>query len=123
MQRSRPPILAATRQLTNLTVPDVGNEGSLEALRVALEELDCLVLLPPSILVELLRNPHSESGKRHVAAIVGIRGRRLASESQLCAEEFVRMVKRRRPARPRRRGSYTLAETDEPVPHAFERGQ
>jgi class 3 adenylate cyclase len=30
-------------------------------------------------------------------AVVGIRGRRLASEAQLCAEEFIRMVKRRRP--------------------------
>ena len=55
-------------------------------------------MLPPSILVELMRNPHSESRKRHIAAIVGIRGRRLASEAQLCAEEFVRMVKSRRPA-------------------------
>jgi len=34
---------------------DIGDEGSLEALRGALEDLDCQVLLPPSILVELLR--------------------------------------------------------------------
>lgn len=76
---------------------DLGNEGGLKELRIVLKELECTVLLPPSILVELLRNPHSESRKRHIDVIVGIRGRRLASEAQLCAEEFVRMVKRRRP--------------------------
>jgi predicted nucleic acid-binding protein len=58
---------------------DIGDEGSLADLRRAVEELDCLVVLPPSILVELMRNPHSESRKRHIAAIVGIRGRRLVS--------------------------------------------
>jgi hypothetical protein len=75
----------------------VGDEGSVDALRAALGERHCVVLLPPSMLIELLRNPDSHSRAQHIAAIREVRGRRLASEAQLCAADFVGLVKRRRP--------------------------
>ncbi len=75
----------------------VGDLGHANALRRVTEEAGFTVLLPPSILVELLRNPHAESRRRHVAAIGAVRGQRMASEAEMCADDFVRMVKRRRP--------------------------
>ncbi|MDA2892598.1 hypothetical protein PDG61_16885 [Mycolicibacterium sp. BiH015] len=74
----------------------IGDEGSVHDLRSILAQHECAVMLPPSMLIELLRNPHADSRNKHISAICGIRGRRLASEAQLCAEDFVRVVKRRR---------------------------
>lgn len=75
----------------------VGDLGQADALRCAIEQAGYTVLLPPSMLIELLRNPHADSRRRHVAAMRGVRGRRMASEAELCADDFIRMVRRRRP--------------------------
>jgi len=75
----------------------IGDHGEGDALRLLLEQMRFTVLLPPSILLELLRNPHNDSRRRHIAALLAARGRRLASEAELCADDFVKMVRRRRP--------------------------
>lgn len=75
----------------------VGDFGQADALRHVIEQTGFTILLPPSILMELLRNPHAESRRRHVAAIGAVRGQRMSSEAELCANDFIRMVKRCRP--------------------------
>lgn len=75
----------------------IGDEGSAGPLQELLGQLSCVAALVPSMLIELLRNPHKESRGRHIAAITGFQGAHLASEAELCAGDFIRMAKRRRP--------------------------
>lgn len=75
----------------------VGDEESVGSLQEVLKRAGCVVALAPSMLIELLRNPHQDSRARHIAAITSIKGDHLASEAELCARDFIKMVERLRP--------------------------
>ncbi|WP_235169471.1 hypothetical protein [Rhodococcus erythropolis] len=75
----------------------LGDDGGGSDLYKAVHDRGCQIVLAPSVLLEVLRSPHEASRQRIVEAMMDSNGNRLASEAELCAGEFVRVVKRSRP--------------------------
>jgi hypothetical protein len=75
----------------------IADEGSSTLLGEVLANRGYALVKPPSILLEILQSPDPESRARRVAAMASVRGVRLASEAELCADEFVDVVRKRRP--------------------------
>ena len=75
----------------------IGEEGSAPRLRDLFRTNDLDVALPPSILLEVLRGSNTELRNRRIEAMLAVRGRRLASEAELCSDDFVGLINRHRP--------------------------
>ncbi|RYE41364.1 MAG: hypothetical protein EOP24_37260 [Hyphomicrobiales bacterium] len=75
----------------------LGDEDGGPGLTTALRDRGCEIVLAPSVLLEVLRSPHAESRRRIVETMIASKGKRLASEAELCAAQFVAVVKKLRP--------------------------
>jgi hypothetical protein len=84
----------------------IGAEEIIDELKSALEDGDYLIVLPPSVLLEVLRTPRADYRDRDVKAMISSGGRRLASEAELCSNEFVNAVRRYRPQWQRKKTDY-----------------
>ncbi len=76
---------------------DMGNDGTAEEFKQEMDNLNYAIMLPPSILLEILRSPNAEARRRRIEAMTTSRGIRLPSDAELCATDFIAAVKRLHP--------------------------
>jgi hypothetical protein len=75
----------------------LGDEGTGGDFSLSAKDFGWTMVHPPSILLEVLRSSSSASRAARVAAMVESGGERLASEAELCVNEFVSAAWRHRP--------------------------
>jgi hypothetical protein len=75
----------------------IASDGSANDLRIAFSQLGHSIVLPPSVLLEVLRTPRKDLRDRDIQAMSDSGGVPLASEIELCSNDFVHVVRRYRP--------------------------
>jgi hypothetical protein len=72
----------------------IGDEGSARELDVLAKDRGATILIPPSMLLEIARNPNADVRRRQLDAMLAVRAEHMTSEAELESRELIAEARR-----------------------------